>query len=220
VIPPALSAAFCFQDVFWLDHLTTYSNRTVICGKSLFFFHYHFYWMERGKHMKKSRLGFVHLVLVLFCIFLISQIAFAKVITIKAASPYPTNHYLTTDAFQLYGNEIEKRTHGKVKFKWFHAATIAPWPQSYDAVANGLCDFGVGATVFVVNRPDMDRETVDLAAGDCRVPDNVLEVGWFVFEPDIHIICNKLNPRDVRQVFQIGESFSQGHRMSSRFGCC
>jgi hypothetical protein len=38
VIPPALSAAFCFQDVFWLDHLTTYSNRTVICGKSLFFF--------------------------------------------------------------------------------------------------------------------------------------------------------------------------------------
>jgi TRAP-type C4-dicarboxylate transport system substrate-binding protein len=52
----------------------------------------------------------------------------------------------------LYGNEIEKRTHGKVKFKWFHAATIAPWPQSYDAVANGLCDFGVGATVFVVNK--------------------------------------------------------------------
>lgn len=78
--------------------------------------------------------------------------AFADVIEIKAASPYPMQHYLTADAFELYGQEIEKRTNGKVKFKWYHAGTIAPWPTSYDAVTNGLCDLGVGGTVFHVKK--------------------------------------------------------------------
>lgn len=72
------------------------------------------------------------------------------VITIKAASPYPVAHYLTSDAFEWYGKEIEKRTNGKVKFKWFHAGAIAKWPASFDAVANGLCDFGVAGTIFKV----------------------------------------------------------------------
>jgi len=78
--------------------------------------------------------------------------SFAEVIEIKAASPYPVKHYLTADAFEWYGQEIEKRTNGKVKFKWFHAGTLARWPQSYEAVANGLCDLGVGGTVFVVKK--------------------------------------------------------------------
>lgn len=78
--------------------------------------------------------------------------ALAKPIIIKAASPYPVNHYLTKDGFERYGQEIEKRTNGKVKFKWFHAGAIAKWPASYDAVAGGMCDFGVGATVFIVKK--------------------------------------------------------------------
>jgi len=73
-------------------------------------------------------------------------------IVLKAASPYPLNHYLTKDAFEWYGHEIEKRTRGRVKFKWFHAGSIAPWPQSYPAVTNGLCDFGVGGTVFHIRK--------------------------------------------------------------------
>ena len=101
--------------------------------------------------MKNLRLliGLTIMVALVFIMFPSSTPA-GDVITIKAASPYPVAHYLTADAFEWYGKEIEKRTNGKVKFKWFHAGAIAKWPTSFDAVVNGLCDFGVAGTVFKV----------------------------------------------------------------------
>ncbi len=42
--------------------------------------------------------------------------------------------------FDEWGKDLEKRTNGRVKVINFHAATLAPAAQTYDAVAKGISD--------------------------------------------------------------------------------
>lgn len=70
--------------------------------------------------------------------------AYAKdVIEIKAATHYPIKHRLTTDAFLWFSNEVENRTKGKVKFKWYHAGTLLKSNQTYDGLKSGIVDFAI-----------------------------------------------------------------------------
>jgi TRAP-type C4-dicarboxylate transport system substrate-binding protein len=100
--------------------------------------------MKGGISMKSKRslvvfLSFV--VLLTFFVFPISTPA-QDVIEIKANTFHPVGHRLTEDAFKWYGNEIEKRTNGKVKFKWFLGASLVPQFKTYDAIKSGICDWG------------------------------------------------------------------------------
>ncbi|AFM27740.1 TRAP transporter substrate-binding protein DctP [Desulfomonile tiedjei] len=68
------------------------------------------------------------------------------VIAIKAASPpHPVVHRLTKDAYQLFGDEVERRTNGKVKFTWFFGDSLVKMPQSYESVQSGVVDLVVVA---------------------------------------------------------------------------
>jgi TRAP-type C4-dicarboxylate transport system substrate-binding protein len=69
-----------------------------------------------------------------------SLIHAADVITIKAATMHPAKHRLTDDSFSLYGKEVEKRTNGRVEFKWYLAGSLVNWGQSQQAVKTGLVD--------------------------------------------------------------------------------
>jgi len=72
----------------------------------------------------------------------------ADPIEIKAATWHPAGHRLTTDSFEVYGKEIEKRTNGKVKFKWFLAASLVKPEQSEQAVKTGLVDLMMPIAVW------------------------------------------------------------------------
>ncbi|OPX65829.1 MAG: Bacterial extracellular solute-binding protein, family 7 [Methanomassiliicoccales archaeon PtaB.Bin215] len=69
-----------------------------------------------------------------------------EVIKIKAASPvHVVAHRLTKDSYQLFGDEIEKRTNGKVKFTWFFGDSLVKPAQSYEALKSGVVDVCVVA---------------------------------------------------------------------------
>ncbi|MDR2549530.1 MAG: TRAP transporter substrate-binding protein DctP [Desulfobulbus sp.] len=68
------------------------------------------------------------------------------VIQIKAATPpHVITHRLSKDAYQLFGNEVEKRTHGKVKFTWFFGDSLIKPSQSYEALRTGVVDLVIVA---------------------------------------------------------------------------
>lgn len=74
-----------------------------------------------------------------------------KVIEIKANAFHPVGHRLTEDAFYWYGNEIEKRTNGRVKFKWFLGASLVPQFKAYDGLKSGICDWAYFITALNPN---------------------------------------------------------------------
>ncbi len=90
--------------------------------------------------MRKISLIVIGLVFIL-TLFVSPPSALAEdVIVIKAATMLPMKHRLTEDAFLQYGREIEKRTKGKVKFKWFLAGSLVQFAQAKEAVTTGLVD--------------------------------------------------------------------------------
>ncbi len=73
-------------------------------------------------------------------------------IVLKAATYHPVAHYLTDDAFKHFGDEIEKRTNGQVKFKWFLAESLAKSIQMYSAVESGLADIAFAGTYAIIHK--------------------------------------------------------------------
>lgn len=90
----------------------------------------------------KRIMSFMVVGLVLTLVFyILPSLALAEaVIEIKAATMHPMKHRLTDDAFKRYGQEIEKRTKGKVRFKWFLAGSLVQWSKAKEAVTTGLVD--------------------------------------------------------------------------------
>lgn len=81
----------------------------------------------------------------------VSGSAEEKVIEIKANAFHPVGHRLTDDGFKWYGNEIEKRTNGRVKFKWFLGASLVPQFKAYDGLKSGICDWAYFITALNPN---------------------------------------------------------------------
>jgi len=50
-------------------------------------------------------------------------------------------HRLTTDAFLWWGKEVEKRTNGQVKFRWYPGGTLIKGRDSADGLMKGMVDF-------------------------------------------------------------------------------
>ena len=72
-----------------------------------------------------------------------------KPIVITVATMHPLKHPLTQEAFMRYGKEVERRTHGKVEFKWFPAGSLVQWDQAQQAVTGGLVDMVMGLPIFM-----------------------------------------------------------------------
>lgn len=103
-----------------------------------------------------------------------SSVAVAQdVIAIKAATWHPVTHRLTDDAFKLYGQEISKRTNGKVNFTWLLGGSLVNAFNAYDGLKSGICDWayfltGLKPNEFVltdaVNLPFMADNSAHAAA--------------------------------------------------------
>lgn len=76
--------------------------------------------------------------------------SFAETIEIKVGSYEPEGHYLVQYVYVPYTKEIEKRTNGKVKFKWYHGGSLVKAPQTYDAMTGGLVDMVPTLGVFTM----------------------------------------------------------------------
>lgn len=62
-----------------------------------------------------------------------------KTITLKLANQLAPVHFMSV-VFDGWAKDLEKRTNGRVKVINFHAATLAPATQTYDAVSKGIAD--------------------------------------------------------------------------------
>jgi len=100
----------------------------------------------------KKVFSFMGLSLVL-TLFLLITPGFATtddVIEIKVGTVIPAKSRISTDAFKQYGKEIEKRTNGRVKFKWFLAGSLVQWANVKKGLKSGLIDMALCLPVVTV----------------------------------------------------------------------
>ena len=74
--------------------------------------------------------------------------ASAKAIEIKVGSAEPEGHYLVQCVFLPWCKEVERRTNGKVKFKWYHSGSLLKYEQNFDAARDGLVQMVPTVAVF------------------------------------------------------------------------
>jgi len=109
-----------------------------------------------------------------------SVLAAEKVIEIKAATWHPVPHRLTEDAFKLYGKEIEKRTNGRVKFKWFLGGSLVKASNSYEGLRTGLVDWVVLGTFTTMNKfPITEGLGLPFVVDSAR---HAAAVGWEMYK--------------------------------------
>lgn len=99
-----------------------------------------------------------------FILFLMSALTFlssgvqakdTKVIELNFANFYSPTH-LVSKAFEKWASELEKRTGGRVKVTFFHGASLAKMPETYDMIRTGSTETGswlptYQAALFPVN---------------------------------------------------------------------
>lgn len=66
--------------------------------------------------------------------------AIAAPIEIRVGSYDSEQHFLIQKGFLPWCAEIEKRTSGKVKFKWYHGGSLVRADQTHEAVKSGMVD--------------------------------------------------------------------------------
>lgn len=86
-------------------------------------------------------------------------------LTFTTTEPALPAHVISVYTISLqWGNEIEKRTNGRVKVTVFPGGTLASGGQCYDSVGKGLCD--VGYCIFAWTRGRFPlTEVIDLPLG-------------------------------------------------------
>ena len=55
-------------------------------------------------------------------------------------------------AVTLFGNVVQKRTKGRVQFKYFYGASLIKKPQLVEGVARGIADISIGPISFVTGK--------------------------------------------------------------------
>ncbi len=70
-----------------------------------------------------------------------------KPLTLKFANPVPQNSWFGTQ-FQWWGNEVEKRTGGKVKIQIFWMESLVKWKDMLRGVQSGIADIGWGSSTY------------------------------------------------------------------------
>ncbi len=88
--------------------------------------------------MKRNSL--IALVLIVGFIFTLPALVFAKPIELSFAMAIPKAAGPYKNAFAPWSQEIEKRSNGKVQFKFYPSQTLVKVRDAYDAVINGIAD--------------------------------------------------------------------------------
>ena len=93
--------------------------------------------------MKVKNWSLVFILVLTFGVFLPmhAQNAAAKPVQISFANLFPPTH-LHSKTYEAWGNEIEKRTGGKVKFTYYHGGTLLKGAKIYDGILKGIADSG------------------------------------------------------------------------------
>jgi len=99
--------------------------------------------------MRIKQLGIFFITMVFIVSGLTFSYAAEDVIVLKAATTQPRRHPLHDYAYLHWGKEVEKRTHGKVKFKWYLANSLVNQMQAQKAVRGGLVDVVVQDAIWV-----------------------------------------------------------------------
>ena len=71
----------------------------------------------------------------------------AAPIQISFANLFPPTH-LHSKTYEAWGNEIEKRTGGKVKFTYYHGQTLLKGAKIYDGIVQGIADSGTSVLSY------------------------------------------------------------------------
>ncbi len=86
-----------------------------------------------------------------------------KAVSLKFATFVTPLHWVSI-SMENWSKEVEKRTNGRVKVTMFHAGTLAPAPQIYDAVTKGIADIGYASISYTQGRFPL-TEVVGLPLG-------------------------------------------------------
>jgi len=135
--------------------------------------------------MKMVRWFFIFfLVMTLGVCFLFNgRTAYAEPIELRYANLFPPTH-IHSKVFEAWGNEIEKRTNGKVKFFYFHGGALLKGAKIYDGTLAGITD--VGQSVFGYSRgvfPSMQAIDLPLAYPSGKVATLVINEFVEKFKP-------------------------------------
>ena len=107
----------------------------------------------------------------------------AKPIELRYANLFPPTH-IHSKTFEAWGNEIEKRTGGKVKFTYFHGGSLLKGAKIYDGVLKGITD--IGQSVFGYSRgvfPSIEAVDLPLAYPSGKVATRVINEFANKFKP-------------------------------------
>jgi len=96
----------------------------------------------RTRGLKSICLG-ISLIIFAFACFFPVHPSNAETIKLKGSTWVPVNHALTTDCFELWTKEIQKRTKFNVEITWYHGSTLIKANQTYDALKSGVVDLSM-----------------------------------------------------------------------------
>jgi TRAP-type C4-dicarboxylate transport system substrate-binding protein len=105
--------------------------------------------------MEKKRLLFLGLVFV--CLFSFSGAfnavtAEGKTVTLSFAHMFPSSHYMATEVYKQWVEEVEKATKGNVKINVFPVNTLLKSAEMYDGVVAGTADIGSSSMGYTRGR--------------------------------------------------------------------
>ncbi|HPU31006.1 MAG TPA: TRAP transporter substrate-binding protein [Syntrophorhabdaceae bacterium] len=102
--------------------------------------------------------------LFLFMVLSMTSVSFAQdKIQIKISNWFPVG-VAQDKLLKEWGEDLEKRTNGRVKVSYYPTGTLIPAPQSYDGVVKGIADVTQHVAGYTVGRFPM-MELIDLPLG-------------------------------------------------------
>jgi len=104
------------------------------------------------KHKRLLNVVFFSVALILaFASLRVPAVIAADVIEIKVGSFDPVQHPFPQSRV-YFCEEVEKRTGGKIKFKWYHAGSLVKPPQTYEALKSGVVDMVSNISTWAFER--------------------------------------------------------------------
>lgn len=115
--------------------------------------------------MKRIRCLTIVTLISLFIMSMSGTAVFAqeKVITIKISNWFPVGA-AQDKLLKDWGDDLEKRTNGRVKVNYYPAGTLVPTAQAYDGVLKGIADVSQHVAGYTVGRFPL-MELIDLPLG-------------------------------------------------------
>lgn len=129
----------------------------------------------------------IHLLLLLVfavtCMVTATGFAQEKAITLKITNWFPVGHKQDT-LLKAWGQELEKRSGGKIKASYHAAGTLVPAAQSYDAVVKGIADVGNQVLGYAMGRfPFMQVLDLPIGFPSGKAPTEIANAVYNKFKP-------------------------------------